>query len=494
VADFQGSRKIGYLLFGGKRQLEAEAYEEGRMRTAQTEKALAEARLKQLERTSLEAQERAWQGYEQALADAGDENAPLIAIMSRAGGGNASQLMQARLGAQEHDLRKGVADTGTEPEQRHRNLQAIEGKPSPDVAAIGTGMFADLTAADQTPQATALGESMIDENAASAASTEQLGLLREDQRLNPARYQSGGAAAGGIKPGAHYMLNPNFDPAQPPSEANQPVMPIPGGKEDPNTRGKMGVRERQVVARVLNAAANNAADLSNIVEMPSGASSGVLGSGMFAEQGIGIMDAVVSQMKQKLSPEEVDNYNAMLGGLTSSMVTLERMGMQGTSGLAEEFGALVFRPDDTIERKMLKLALIRQSTENAVETVKAVNPLPPDSVAFADATMEAVRRAVPYTPRDVIELQRLQQADPQATLRSVIKSQHGIEANQGGAPADASGGDITEILLEQGAKYNAQGQLVDDRGWHLEQDGDDYAWVNPERTDFEPIAFTPGMN
>jgi hypothetical protein len=162
---------------------------------------------------------------------------------------------------------------------------------------------------------------------------------------------------------------------------------------------------------------------------------------------------------------------------------------------------------------MLKLSQMRQSVESSMDTLLSLNRLPPDGRKQAERLRNDIQTIIPFTSRDVIALGRPENAD--RTLAEVIQSQGGgniptdrqgvvvtpsdltrpgIRPDIGGAPADASGGDITEILLEQGAKYNAQGQLVDDRGWHLEQDGDDYAWVNPERTDFEPIAFTPGMN
>ena len=477
MPDYSGLEGIGFLLGGGAKQIKAEAYEEGRLHTAKTEDALAAARIKQIEAKAKAEQERQIEQIGDMIAKSGHPDAALHAAIMMGGRGNSQQMQNARLGFQEQDFRTTLGDPDAELVDQFAAGQGVQGKVLPKIESVGTGSAINLL--DETPElaATPVGKSTIRSN-------EALAQLRDERRINPQRFLSTGRSTGPHgKPPSGFIDNPNYDQTQPVSDAN-PVW-IRG------TQQSSGVRERQVVARVLNAAANNAADLANIVEMPSGADAGVLGSGMFANQGIGILDAVISDMKMKLSDDEIDNYNAMLGGLTSSMVTLERMGMQGTEGLAEEFGALVFRPGDTLERKMLKLALIRQSTENAVETVISVNPMDAEAKTFARNLLSKVQEAVPYTPRDVILLQRKQKGQPTATLRGVIAETHGIESNQptGAAPA-ATGAPMEQIILERGLGVpDEQGNIVDDRDWILTRDAQgNYAWVSPDGADFEEVA------
>ena len=480
MPDYGGAESIGFLLGGGAKQIKAEAYEEGRLHTAKTEDALAAARIKQIEAKARAEQERQIEQIGDMIAKSGDPDAALRAAIMMGGRGNSQQMQGAMLGFQEQDFRSTLGDPDSPIGDQFAAGQGVQGKVLPKIESVGTGSSLNLL--DETPQleATPVGESTIQRNVAAAE-------LSDARRTNPAAFRSQGPTGAPVgphgKPPSGFIDNPNYDQTQPVSDAN-PVW-LRG------TQQSSGVRERQVVARVLNAAANNAADLANIVEMPSGANAGVLGSGMFAHQGIGILDAAISDMKMKLSDDEVDNYNAMLGGLTSSMVTLERMGMQGTEGLAEEFGALVFRPGDTLERKMLKLALIRQSTENAVETVIAVNPMDAETQTFARNLLSKVQEAVPYTPRDVILLQRKQKGQPTATLRSVIAETHGIESNQpaGAAPA-TTGAPMEQIILERGlGAPDEQGNIVDDRGWILTRDAQgNYAWVSPDGAEFEEVA------
>lgn len=504
MADYPGAQKLGALFGGGGDFLIAEAEQEGRLRTAQTEKAMEEARTKRLERTSLEAQERELQGIEQSLADAGVKHAGLIARIMRMGRGNADQQMNALLGGQEFNLREGVADVATPPEQRHRNLQAIQGIPSADVDAIGTGMFTDLTAADQTPQLTALGTSMVGENEATEESTRQLGLLREDQRLHPERYKSANTAAvapGGVKVPSKYMVNPNFDPMQPVSTENPPVIPIPGTDADPNFRKPMGVRERQVVARIVNAGLNTSADLSNIMRMPSGVDSGVLGTGVAAFPGISVLDATAGHLKYKLSDPEVRDFTRILGGLTNQMATLEGMGMAATESMRNAYSALALRPGDTIEDKMMALALIRQTTENGLQTISDVNPLPRDLQDSVNSMLQQLQQAVPFTPQDVIELKyggdesKTLRGQAEAHAKAKGKDLKGATNTRAVQPDqdDTVGQEdvpLEQVLVESGfGKYNAQGQVVDSRGWIFMRSADGSpAWVKPDRTDFEPIA------
>lgn len=402
---------LGDLFSGGD-----DAYEEGRLHAIKTESALLEARNRQLTNKALEAEQAAQQELQNQAAALGIDPAALA--ITRAGWGpDYNSAMSGRATGQEMGFRDRVADPATPNDARQFALAAISGKPFNPLEAVGPASYTDITAPQPELRTTPYGESMIAERDATTR-------LRNVQAGDP-DYQtagSGGVGVGGMKEPPKYMANPNFDPSRPPDTVTNPmVVPVVGGPADPNVGPAMGTRERAVVARIDNAAANTAGDLRAMVAMPSGASQGVFGIGAGASPGVGIMEATVNSMKLRLAPEEIRQYNSILGGFSNQLRTLEQMGLAGSQGLAAQYDALAFRPEDTVEDKMFKLASVRQSTENALGTILAMNPnMPDDAKARMRTTIANVRQAVPYTREDVIALQAEQRRNPRATLASLI--------------------------------------------------------------------------
>lgn len=487
MADFSGAESIGFLLGGGAKHLRESAFEEGRLRTARTEDALANARKKQLEATALAAQEKEFESIGDAIAATGDPNAALITAMMRAGRGNAQQLAGGLLGGQEFGQRQTLADPATPIGEQFAAGQGVQGKVLPQLEAVGAGDAVNLLDEEQALAPTPLGLTMQRENLASAA-------LSDERRINPQRFLQGGGE-GGDKAPSGFKLNPNFDPSLPEEGANTELLARTGGPQDPNTKGRLGTRERQVVGRVLTAGANTASDLANIVSLPSGASTGFLGSGIAALPAVGILDATAGHLKQKVSSTEQRRYQALLGGLTTQLSTLEKQGMQGSQALAEQYETLVLRPSDTIADKMWKLALIKQTTVNGLESLLAINPLSKDSQAHVRAIIQRVGKAVPYDPDDVIALETAQNANPQATMKEIIaqkiaQTPEAVTLDVDLEPEVESEQALEELLITQGlGQHDEQGQIVDERGWIFMRSADGSpAWVSPDGAEFEPIA------
>jgi hypothetical protein len=170
---------------------------------------------------------------------------------------------------------------------------------------------------------------------------------------------------------------------------------------------------------VLNAAGNTALDLGNITAMPSGASTGYFGTA-----GTGLLEAVPGKLANLVSPEEVQQYRAIVGTLGEQLATIERMGMRGSQGLSQKFDTLALEPTDTVGTKMLKLAQMRQTVENGMETMLALNALNSDMSARARYLIAQVKTAIPFTPQDVLALR--QSKNPTATLLSVTDAQRGV--------------------------------------------------------------------
>jgi hypothetical protein len=271
-----GWESLGTVLGGGTDR--AGAFEEGRLRTAQTENALAQARKHQIEAIADEAQITARGKTTEMLAKHGVKDPAMLGNLMAAGYGDYADVQQGELRRQELGNRSTLSDPGADPLAQFAAGQGVQGKVLPRVDAIGLGGFTDLTTGKPNVQLTPLGDSMVAENEASIAATGALENLRNVQAGDP-DYQtvSGSTHDGTVKAPSGYEPNPDFDPTMPSSVENPKLRPITGGPSDPDAPLRLGVNALAQFSRVLNAAGNTALDLGNIVAMPSGASSGFFG-------------------------------------------------------------------------------------------------------------------------------------------------------------------------------------------------------------------------
>jgi hypothetical protein len=413
-----GWESLGTVLGGGTDR--AGAFEEGRLRTAQTENALAQARVHQLKAIADETKITANAKMGTLLAKHGVENPELIAGVMNAGQGDYAGTMQGELRRQELGNRGVLADPTADPMNRFLAGQGVQGKALSMVEAIGPGGYTDLTTGAPNVQLTPLGDSMVAENEATIGATGALENLRNVQAGDP-DYQtvSGtGTGHGGGRAPSGYEPNPDFDPTRPAGVDNPKLRHIAGGPNDPDAPLRLGVNALAQFARVLNAAGNTALDLGNIVSMPSGAT-----TGYFGQAGTGLLEAVPGKLANMVSPEEVQQYRGIVGTLGEQLATIERMGMRGSQGLSQRFDSLALEPTDTVATKMLKLAQMRQTVENGMETMLALNALNSDMSARARYLIGQVKTAIPFTPQDVLALR--QAKSPTATLRSVMDAQRG---------------------------------------------------------------------
>lgn len=436
-----GYQKLGFLLGGGAGQVREEAYQEGRYRTAQTENALATARENQLQAEALQQKADARSRFEDDyIATGGDakEARLLGGIIAGEAGSDFKAGMEGIQVGQETDFRKTLGDPGSDPAAAFAAGQGVQGKVLSPYAMTGSGDAVDLRApaapgAEPDFMTTPLGDSMVRENEASAAASNELAALRG---RTPRLGTSSGLDENGnplpFKVPTGFMVNEAFDETKPEGPGNERVRPITGGPQDPNTPGKLGSRERQVVLRVIGAARNTVSDLQNIMSLPSGASQGVLGTGIGGSPGASLLDATVDHLKNTVASEEVRDYNAMLGGFTNALSTIERQGLAGSDTMTAQYDSLLLRPEDTTFNKMRKLALVRQAVENGLEPHLYTNVLPPDLEAYVGNLIAMVKQAVPFTPRDVALLQ-VEPEGSRVTIADIM--------NEAGAqvPIDASG-------------------------------------------------------
>lgn len=424
-------------IFGGSE----EAYQAGRLRTAQTENALAQARKTQLEATS-EAQKAATRAQsEDALVATGrytPAEAHLIAtIMNGETGSDYKAAMEGLGTQQEMGFRDVVANPTTPNDVRQANLAAISGRPFSPLESVGEGSYTDITAATPGIMTTPVGQSAIAENQAQAANANASAAKTRDEMLNPDRYRSAGEGLGGIKAPSGYMLNPAFNAALPQSETNQPVVPIMGGPADPNVGPALGSRERGMVSSMLHSGLEAGQRLATISKMPMGASTGVWNQ----HPGTSVLDAAGRSLLWNLSPQEVNLYNVAMSGVARNLANLENYGRgTPTAGqISAIYDTLALRPGEaTTASAMLKMADYRNTVENAVHTFLAMNPnVPDDAKDLAHQMIAQVQSAVPFTMDDVVAFQTASQGNAGLSIGQYMK-QRMMTRRPDAAPAPAA--------------------------------------------------------
>lgn len=162
VADFNGAAQIGFLLGGGAKHMKQQAFDEGRLNTAKTEEALANAQTTQLKAKAAAASQRAAEKFKNdyIATESGKGRPPeevaaeaeLIGNLLIAGtGADYYASMQGQGARQKRGLVDTAADVETDPETRTRALGALHEQPYADLMGVsGTGGYTDITAEEPT--------------------------------------------------------------------------------------------------------------------------------------------------------------------------------------------------------------------------------------------------------------------------------------------------------------------------------------------------------
>lgn len=193
----------------------------------------------------------------------------------------------------------------------------------------------------------------------------------------------------------------------------------------------LGGRESIMFQRVANSANSAATALQNISELPIGASTGVMGLG--ASPGHSVMASVRGALLNRIAPQEVQDYNTMLAGVSRNLSTIETAGLAPNGSITSSMDSIQLREGDTEITKLRKLAEMRQIIEKGIEPNLANPKLPPEQKELVRNIIKQAQGAIPFTQHDITELQRRQQSNPDFTLQDLIK-QKGL-----------GGGDIAHV-------------------------------------------------
>lgn len=195
---------------------------------------------------------------------------------------------------------------------------------------------------------------------------------------------------------------------------------IPGGPADPEgpKKGALGSRESVFINRVATSASEAAADLGNVVQLPITSSTGIFGG---RKQGESIFAAGKETLANKMTSQEVQSYNVMSAGFQRSLASIEASGLAPSGTLSHQMDAVIFKEGDTNLTKLHKLAQTRQIVEKGLEVALSNPRVPKEQKAQMESSLEALRKAVPFTHTDVINLQRAQEKNPKTTLKDVMR-------------------------------------------------------------------------
>lgn len=227
--------------------------------------------------------------------------------------------------------------------------------------------------------------------------------------------------------------------ARPPSNLEQPLVSIVGDNGQPRlvrreeAVGKTpwvgspdqvalkvtGGRESVYVQRMMMGANQAAKDLSNVVQLPLTASTGIFGG---RKQGPGLFDAGREVLANKATGQEAQAYNAMATGFQRSLAQIESAGLMPSGSLTHQMDAVLFKEGDTNLTKLHKLAQTRQIVEAGMEVIEANPRVSPEEKAKVKTVLDSIRKSVPFTHSDLIKLQVLQETNPNATLKDVIQA------------------------------------------------------------------------
>ncbi len=172
------------------------------------------------------------------------------------------------------------------------------------------------------------------------------------------------------------------------------------------------------VMRILNSAKGSTSEISNLVQLPIGASTGWFGG---RGQGPSLLSATKEVLANTVTSQEVQDFNTSMIGMSRHLATLETGGMQTNESLVKKFEGLALKEGDSNWTKMRKLGTMRQDAENAIESLLTSPLIGKKQKEFAESLIKDLKAAVPWTPNDVTRLQRAADKNPQATIGDIGK-------------------------------------------------------------------------
>lgn len=196
---------------------------------------------------------------------------------------------------------------------------------------------------------------------------------------------------------------------------DSPVVVPPGGHigVGKSTVAILGSRESQMLQRQLGSGVQASKAIKDIVALPQSATRGTFGG---RQQGHSLLDAAKETVANTFTTQTVQAYNAITPGLTRSLALIDSQGLSPGQNFTDSFKAEMLAEGDTGITKLLKLARQREIVDGGMETLLTNPRLGKEQKDKAQAIMDSMKEAIPWTPIDVIQLMN---APPGTSLRDL---------------------------------------------------------------------------
>lgn len=162
-------------------------------------------------------------------------------------------------------------------------------------------------------------------------------------------------------------------------------------------------REARYADNVAIAGNEAIAGINNIINLPKDVTGGFWGAGLPKMQaGTGMFEAPVGSLKNQLTPESVQRYNAEIKNIGKYFSTLRNGGLAATNDDMNSFEQQFrINEGDKVLTALTKLAQMRQTFERAAEIKVNSKNTPKEQVALWEDWLGQVKQAIPLTVNDV---------------------------------------------------------------------------------------------
>jgi hypothetical protein len=162
-------------------------------------------------------------------------------------------------------------------------------------------------------------------------------------------------------------------------------------------------REARYADNVAIAANEVIGGVNNLINMPFTSSTGIFGSGVGAMQSSeSILGAPIGALKNSVSPENVQRYNAEISNIGKYFATLQTGGLQSTAGAQKQFeNQFSIKENDKELTRLTKLAQMRQTFERVAEIKSKSKTTPEEQKADWALWTDLIKESVPITVNDI---------------------------------------------------------------------------------------------
>lgn len=326
------------------------------------------------------------------------------------------------------------SDAGDDLENALGQLTGPDGKPmlTPSQAHFTKTQMVFLHGGAQSALQ-ALGE-MQKNNAFSAVANPAADpntRLAADQALNPGAnpYQVAGdqliprfapatqTPVAGAEPAAPVQETPvstsvigknNADAALANATAQNPALFHPTGGNNPNApKGGMGAILQRYAGATGTAAEQLGIEMHNMLQIPWGSDTGVLGTGFGADQGHDLLSTPLNALRNTMSSQNTQLYTQSAANIGRFIATLEKGGRPVTTQEGNAAAAaFTMNPGDTDLTRLQKMASLSQHAQAAVDSYLKFfgGELSDDQKSYFNDLKKGFSASIPFDLDDVAAL------------------------------------------------------------------------------------------